>query len=72
MYTVKCPICHQQKTYPSPEDAPYRPFCSQRCKLVDLGRWLNEEYRISEEAPHPEIAEDLEPESGDGVNSASA
>jgi endogenous inhibitor of DNA gyrase (YacG/DUF329 family) len=27
-------------------DNPYRPFCSERCKLADLGRWLNEDYRL--------------------------
>jgi endogenous inhibitor of DNA gyrase (YacG/DUF329 family) len=30
------------------EDAPFRPFCSQRCKLVDLGRWLDGTYSVSE------------------------
>ncbi|WP_091715857.1 DNA gyrase inhibitor YacG [Methylobacterium phyllostachyos] len=38
-----CPICRQPST---PE---YRPFCSQRCADVDLGRWLNERYAIPEE-----------------------
>jgi hypothetical protein len=28
------------------EANPYRPFCSERCRLVDLGRWLGEAYRI--------------------------
>jgi endogenous inhibitor of DNA gyrase (YacG/DUF329 family) len=32
------------------EDAPFRPFCSQRCKLVDLGRWLDGTYSVSEPA----------------------
>ncbi|UCD27382.1 MAG: DNA gyrase inhibitor YacG [Planctomycetota bacterium] len=52
MYTLKCPICQHQVTYPSEEKAIYLPFCSKRCKLIDLGRWLNEEYRIIEELPH--------------------
>lgn len=25
---------------------PWRPFCSERCKMIDLGRWANEEYRV--------------------------
>ncbi len=29
-----------------PVEAAWRPFCSERCKLADLGRWLSEEYRI--------------------------
>ena len=35
-----CPICRR------PAVPEYRPFCSQRCADVDLGRWLNERYAI--------------------------
>jgi len=35
--------------YGSREEVPYRPFCSRRCKLIDLAHWLNEDYRISED-----------------------
>jgi endogenous inhibitor of DNA gyrase (YacG/DUF329 family) len=38
------------------EDAPCRPFCCERCKLVDLGRWLDGTYKVSE----PATPEDLE------------
>jgi len=32
----------------------FRPFCSERCKLIDLGAWASEQYRIAmPEAPHP-------------------
>lgn len=41
---VPCPICN--KATPFTPDNPYRPFCSQRCKLIDLGQWANEEYRV--------------------------
>jgi endogenous inhibitor of DNA gyrase (YacG/DUF329 family) len=34
--------------YTSLDEIPFRPFCSERCKMVDLGKWLNEEYKISE------------------------
>jgi endogenous inhibitor of DNA gyrase (YacG/DUF329 family) len=37
-------------------DAPFGPFCSRRCKLVDLGKWFNEEHTIS--GPIPEDLED--------------
>jgi uncharacterized protein len=30
-------------------DARWRPFCSERCKMADLGRWLSEDYRVPEE-----------------------
>lgn len=49
MPTLRCPICQRQVRYSSLEEVPYRPFCDKRCQLIDLGRWLNEEYRISEE-----------------------
>jgi endogenous inhibitor of DNA gyrase (YacG/DUF329 family) len=38
MATVKCPNCGA--TVPWTSASPYRPFCSQRCKLIDLGDWL--------------------------------
>jgi endogenous inhibitor of DNA gyrase (YacG/DUF329 family) len=43
-----CPICHQV-VESEPRSGPY-PFCSWRCKKLDLYSWLNEEYRISEPA----------------------
>ena len=36
----KCPICGK------PVEADFRPFCSARCKQVDLNRWLSESYRV--------------------------
>lgn len=56
MPTFECPTCHKRFTAVRKEDAPHRPFCSQRCKLVDLGRWLDGSYRVSE----PAKPEDLE------------
>ena len=45
---MKCPICNK----PAPRtDNPFRPFCSERCKLLDLGAWVNGEYAVpSDEA----------------------
>jgi endogenous inhibitor of DNA gyrase (YacG/DUF329 family) len=56
MPTFECPTCNKVFTVPNNEDAPYRPFCSSRCKLVDLGRRLDGTYRISE----PAIPEEIE------------
>jgi hypothetical protein len=42
---VKCPICGRKNDVNAD---PIGPFCSTRCKRVDLGKWLGEEYRISE------------------------
>ncbi len=41
---VKCPYCGQPAVFSS--ENPYRPFCSERCRLIDLGQWANEEFRI--------------------------
>lgn len=41
---VKCPTCRKQAKY-TPGN-PYRPFCSERCKLIDLGAWAEEKYAI--------------------------
>jgi len=40
---VTCPTC---KIVTEWEGNDYRPFCSERCKLIDLGRWASEKYRI--------------------------
>ncbi|MNS86920.1 DNA gyrase inhibitor YacG [compost metagenome] len=41
---VKCPQCGRLTFY-SPENE-FRPFCSDRCKLIDLGAWADESYKI--------------------------
>jgi hypothetical protein len=51
---MTCPICSK------PTAADYRPFCSRRCADVDLGRWLNESYRIPAESV--EEGEDATPD----------
>ena len=42
---VSCPNCKKLTEYTTSN--PYRPFCSERCKLIDLGDWANENYKIS-------------------------
>ncbi len=41
---VPCPQCKKMTPW---EDNPWRPFCSERCRLVDLGCWVDEDYRIA-------------------------
>ena len=41
---ARCPIC-ERPAKPRQENATF-PFCSARCKTIDLGKWVNEEYRI--------------------------
>ncbi|MFQ5495260.1 MAG: DNA gyrase inhibitor YacG, partial [Phycisphaerae bacterium] len=46
-------------------DAPFRPFCSHRCKLVDLGRWFDGTYRISEPVDEQALPQPTDPEDSD-------
>jgi endogenous inhibitor of DNA gyrase (YacG/DUF329 family) len=50
---VRCPRCGEEAVW-GPEN-PWRPFCSERCKLIDLGAWASESYRIpvAEEPEQP-------------------
>lgn len=50
---IVCPIC--QRTHEVAEDSRFRPFCSRRCKMIDLGNWLDGVYRVATpgEAPDP-------------------
>jgi uncharacterized protein len=41
----------------APVDPAWRPFCSERCKLADLGRWLLEEYRVPDRDTPPDDQE---------------
>ena len=43
--TVKCPTCGAAVAW-LPENA-FRPFCSERCKMIDLGAWAESEYSIA-------------------------
>ncbi len=55
---IKCPQCGKETTW---EGNPSRPFCSERCRLIDLGAWAGEEYRI----PGEKKPSDDKPEEGD-------
>ena len=47
--TFPCPRCGEPSTWEANE---FRPFCSDRCKLIDLGAWANEEYKLpTQDAP---------------------
>jgi endogenous inhibitor of DNA gyrase (YacG/DUF329 family) len=46
---LRCPTCKREIDW---SDAyPYRPFCSERCQLIDLGAWLGEKHAIAGDAP---------------------
>ena len=40
---MKCPICRKEVKF----DDPFMPFCSDRCRIIDLGNWASEKYTIS-------------------------
>ncbi len=52
-----CPIC--RKPTDSVTDAEF-PFCSERCRLVDLGNWAMEKYKVSEPMMDEDEAEETE------------
>ena len=55
---LRCPTC---RTLVTKEDE-YFPFCSDRCRLIDLGKWASGEYRISSPILDPEVLEGLSEE----------
>lgn len=54
---VNCPSCRKKFNY---YDSEFRPFCSEKCRLVDLGHWLTESYSVPAEKLTPDEAETLE------------
>ncbi len=49
---VHCPTCRKSIVFRA--DNPFRPFCSERCRLIDLGDWAAERHRIAGEELPPE------------------
>lgn len=54
---VNCPTCRKKFNYFESE---FRPFCSERCRLIDLGQWLSESYTVPAEKLTPDEIETLE------------
>jgi endogenous inhibitor of DNA gyrase (YacG/DUF329 family) len=50
---VRCPVCGGDSVY-GPTN-PFRPFCSERCKTIDLGAWANEEFRVPDPTPPDDV-----------------
>lgn len=54
---VSCPTCGGDSVYASSN--PYRPFCSERCKNIDLGAWASENFRLPiSSLPEDQITDD--------------
>jgi len=68
---LRCPVCHKTLTTSAKkptEQAPFFPFCSRRCKLIDLGAWLDVEYRIASDSQPDESehsSDDIHPNSNE-------
>jgi len=52
---VACPTCGKPVEW-KPENR-FRPFCSERCRLIDLGAWATESYRVPAEEPKADSAD---------------
>jgi endogenous inhibitor of DNA gyrase (YacG/DUF329 family) len=55
---VACPTCGKPVEW-KPENR-FRPFCSERCRLIDLGAWASESYRVAAEEPKADSADPSE------------
>ena len=53
---LHCPICRKEV----PLDSPDIPFCSDRCRLIDLGKWASGDYKISSPIFDEDLLEELE------------
>jgi endogenous inhibitor of DNA gyrase (YacG/DUF329 family) len=60
-FAPRCPTCHEPATW---EGNPSRPFCSERCRLVDLGAWVTERYRVPGDPADGEHGSDDDPDEG--------
>jgi endogenous inhibitor of DNA gyrase (YacG/DUF329 family) len=60
MTRVRCPRCGEPSLYSL--DNPWRPFCSERCRSIDLGAWASESYRVPAKP---------DPQDDDGVHEVS-
>ena len=51
MHVLHCPRCNKELRFTDIRELPFFPFCSRRCRMIDLDQWFTEEHRISEVFP---------------------
>jgi len=51
VHAVRCPTCRREAPW---EGNPHRPFCSERCRLLDIAAWADERYRVPGDPVPPE------------------
>ena len=61
MKKVPCPRCGQPAVFSA--ENKWRPFCSERCKIIDLGAWASESYRVPVPDEKPEVDPGSDPSS---------
>jgi uncharacterized protein len=54
--TLRCPICRKEVAL----DDPNMPFCSDRCRVIDLGKWASGDYKITSPILDPDVLADLD------------
>ena len=67
MIKVRCPICDQAMPGQTTEWPEY-PFCSPRCRTIDLGRWLGERYRVPAEEDEDDYSSPPDNQTADPVS----
>lgn len=68
MESVKCPACKTEVKWD--QSSPFRPFCSERCKMMDFGAWASNAYTIPHEPVDPDELEHLIQQNNDMDESA--
>jgi endogenous inhibitor of DNA gyrase (YacG/DUF329 family) len=63
-----CPTCHKTVNGTPQNQAKFFPFCSQRCKLIDLGAWLDGEYKVISELQSQKESNELPSTSSDSTS----
>ena len=53
---LHCPICRKEVSL----DSPNTPFCSDRCRLIDLGKWASGDYKVASPILDPDLLEEIE------------
>ncbi len=67
----RCPVCEKiikASLQEQSEQAKFFPFCSRRCKLIDLGAWLDAEYKITSKLQSQETGEPFDTSSDDSTS----
>jgi endogenous inhibitor of DNA gyrase (YacG/DUF329 family) len=65
MIQGRCPVCSRPFSIAALADLPSFPFCSERCRLIDLGRWIDGSYAFPDRSPGAEAPGPSDPDPGE-------